>query len=367
MGTLPLFEEYPGLEGRIPWRPLGSFPTPVRRLERLGGHVGIREFYLKDDGLSSKYYGGNKVRKLEFLLAEAIERGAEGVLTVGGAGSNHVLATTIHAGRLGLKTVAVLFDQPPSSHVRRNLLLDLYFGAELIHASKRQTSSTIKRLIAERGNLHYIPVGGSTELGCLGFVNAGFELKRQVEEGLLPEPDYLFVAAGSMGTAAGLYLGCKLSGLKTRVVGVRVASRRLCSPERWAALINRTSAFLHQADPSIPRVKASAQSLLLLEGYVGRGYGWFTEEGVKAISLMRRLEGVSLEGTYTGKALAGTIDYVGKHGLKGKVILFWNTYNAVDLSKQAGEADYRRLPKPLQKYFEEPCQRLDPGEALNRP
>ena len=362
MGRLPLFEVYPKLEGAIPWKPIGNFPTPVRKLESLGEHTGIGDFYLKDDSRSSAFYGGNKVRKLEFLLADALRKKADTVITVGAAGSNHVLATSIFAGRFGMKAVGILFDQPPAAYVRRNLLLNLYFNTEIFYASSmREVSSILREVMSKvQGKPYYIPVGGSTRLGCLGFVNAGLELGRQVEAGELPEPDYLFAAAGTLGTVAGLYLGCRLSRLKTRVIGVRVTGREICSPERWALLVNHTSVLLHQTDPSVPEVKVSAGDVTLLEDYLGRGYAWFTEQGVRAVSLMKRLEGVTLEGTYTGKALAGALDYVEKHGLKDRVILFWNTYNSVDLSPLTGKVNYRNLPKPFHKYFETPVQRLDP-------
>jgi len=364
MKFLPLFEEYPQLQGHIPWISLGDFPTPVRRLKMLGEQVGVNEFYVKEDDRSSKIYGGNKVRKLEFLLGEALERKADTVITVGAVGSNHALATAIFAKQLGIKTIAVLIDQPVAAYVKRNLLLDLYFDAKLVYSPSMYTAPftvAFKYITSSlQGWPYYMPLGGSNRLGCLGFVNAGFELKRQVEAGILPEPDYLFAAAGTLGTVAGLCLGCKLSGLRTKVVGVRVAGRKMCNAQKWAGLVNSASELLCTVDSKIPRVKISAGDVLLLNDYVGKGYARFTEQGVEAFSLMKRLEGITLDGTYTGKALAGALEYMDKYGLEDEVVLFWNTYNSVSLSHLAEKVHRKHLPRSFQKYFERPVQTLDP-------
>jgi 1-aminocyclopropane-1-carboxylate deaminase/D-cysteine desulfhydrase-like pyridoxal-dependent ACC family enzyme len=150
MERLPLFEVYPKLKGMVPWKPIGNFPTPVRKLESLGEHTGISEFYLKNDSQSSALYGGNKVRKLEFLLADALEKEASTVITVGAAGSNHVLATSIFAKKFGMKAVGILFDQPPAAYVRRNLLLNLYFNTEIFYASSMRGVPSILREVLSK-------------------------------------------------------------------------------------------------------------------------------------------------------------------------------------------------------------------------
>lgn len=128
---LPLFEEFPRLRGEIPWLKLGDFPTRVHRLKRLGKELGCRNLWIKRDDESGKLYGGNKVRKLEFLLADAEKKNAKVILTCGRIGSNHCLASTIYGSKLGFKSVLVLYHQPVTELVMSNLLLDHYFGAEL--------------------------------------------------------------------------------------------------------------------------------------------------------------------------------------------------------------------------------------------
>jgi len=360
-----LFEVSRQLRRRLPWTSLGEFPTPVKKLERLGREAGLGNLYVKRDDLSSPYYGGNKVRKLEFLLADAHRRHAPRVITVGGIGSNHALATTIHGRRVGLPATLLLVDQPPSSAARRNVLLDRLHGARLVKSSSAglPLAALRARLVGLRVRPpalpYWIPLGGSSPLGTVGFVNGAFELKRQVEEGLLPEPDVIYVASGSMGTAAGLHLGCRLAGLKTRVIGVRVTPTWLCTARKTAALVNRTSAFLCRCDPALPRVTARAEAVTVLDDYFGREYGLFTEEGMRAVRMMRGLEGIQLEGTYTGKALAGALDQSRREVREDSTILFWNTYNSVDLSAEAAALDYHDLPTGFHAIFEQPLQELD--------
>ena len=175
----------------------------------------------------------------------------------------------------------------------------------------------------------------------------------------MPEPDYLFVALGSLGTGAGLYLGCALAGLKTRVIGVSVAGKRTCIPEKWAAMINKTGRYMQGIDTGIPQIKASSAALTVLDDYLGERYAQFTREGMQAISLIHSLENIKLDGTYTGKALAGTLDYIKMNRLEDKVLLFWNTYNSADLSHLIKDMDYLELPKPFHSYFTSPNQELD--------
>ena len=357
-----LFENYPKLKGRIPWIPLGNFPTPVQKLDNLGREIGAGSFYVKRDDLSSNIYGGNKIRKLEFLLAEARQRGANTLITGGGVGSNFSLATTIHGQRLGMRTILLLMDQPTAEYAKRNMLLDYYHQAKMLKTSSRlrrfmigyQFLINIKPL---KGKLPYvIVIGGSSELGSLGFINAAFELKKQVETGILPEPDYLFVAASSLGTFCGLWLGCQLANLKTKVVGVKVSSGNTIGA---ANKINNICQYLRKTDPGFPHLKVSSSEVTILEDFRGERYAQFTKEGMKAILLMHSLEKIKLEGTYTGKTLAGTLDYIKKNHLEDRVLLFWNTYNSIDLSHLIKDIDYHKLPRPFHKYFELPNQEFE--------
>ena len=346
-----LFEEFPELEGKVPWTPLGDFPTPVQKLDKLSSREGICEVWVKRDDRSSELYGGNKVRKLEFTLADAAARGKRYVLTYGGIGSNHALATTIHSRRLGLKAILILFPQPVTRHVQENLLLDAHFGAELILA-KNSLEAALKTLwqIVTKRSVYVLPLGGSTALGALGFVDAMLELRRQIDAGELSEPRKIFLALGTGGTMAGLLVGAKLAGLDSQVVGVRVTSSRIGNERKVANLANRVVRLLKRHSESIPDLRFSPSDVSVVHGFYGPGYGVPTPECVEAAKIVREAEGIRLDLTYTAKAFAALLSEA-RSGAEGP-LLFWNTFNSVDLSALAERQDPRSLPKEFQAFFE---------------
>ena len=254
----PLFSSYPALQKRLPWVSLGTLPTPVERLTGLCGKCGRNDLYIKRDDVSADPYGGNKVRKLEFLLADAENQGAVRVITSGAAGSNHSLATALYARNRGLAATLVLFDQPPSPSVRDNLLMDAAAGAEMVYRERyHEYDATIAELMQRyskrEGRAPYLIVpGGSSPTGALGFVNAMFELKQQIERNEAPEPAAIYVPLGTMGTAAGMYLGVRAARLRSRLVGVRVTPLNLADWEQFAVLCRQTCDLLHSLDPSFP-------------------------------------------------------------------------------------------------------------------
>jgi 1-aminocyclopropane-1-carboxylate deaminase/D-cysteine desulfhydrase-like pyridoxal-dependent ACC family enzyme len=363
--VIPIFEQYPLLKERIPYVQLGQFPTPIRHLRYLGKEIGSDYLYLKDDGLSGQIYGGNKIRKLEFLLGDALRKGAKEVLTVGFAGSNHALATAVYAQKLGLRSISILLAQPNAQYVRRNLLLSHVCGAEIHHFEREiaayiPTTIMLIRKKLEKGKFPYIiGPGGSSPLGSIGYVNAGFELKQQVASGLMPEPDKIFVALGTMGTAVGLTIGLKAVGLKTRVVSVRVADVKYANKEKFAKLFDRTLALILSLDSSFPRVEMADEEVDIIQDFLGGQYARFTEQGMAALKLLAKSEGIRLDGTYTGKTMAALIDQVRGHDPRSEVVLFWNTYNARDFSEAIKRIDYRQLPRGFHQYFEEDVQPLD--------
>jgi D-cysteine desulfhydrase len=190
-------------------------------------------------------------------------------------------------------------------------------------------------------------------------VNAGFELKEQVSSGLMPEPDTIFIPFGTMGTALGLTIGLKAAGLKTRVVAVRVTDVKYANREKFVELFEKTVALILSLDPSFPRVEISADEVDIRHDFFGRQYARFTEQGMAAIGLMEKSEGIRLEGTYTGKAMAALIDHLRGHGTRNEVTLFWNTYNARNFSGAIKGIDYHRLPRSFHRYFEQDVQPLD--------
>ena len=199
-------------------------------------------------------------------------------------------------------------------------------------------------------------MGGTSPLGVAGFVNAAFELKEQIDQGLLPEPDLIYVALGSMGTATGLSLGLTAVGMKTKIIAVRVVSQTTGNKTKAMALFHETNALLHQADPSFKIFDFPEDRFEIREEFFGPGYAVFTKQGLDAVKLVDQTEGVKLEGTYTGKAFAALIADSVAGSLKGKNILFWNTHNARDITNIVNEIDYHKLAKPLHRYFEKPVQ-----------
>jgi len=310
--------------------PLAILPTPIKPLTNIGNHL-----YLKQDNLTSTLYGGNKTRKLEFLLAEAKRAGARTVVTMGGIGSNHLLATALHAAGLGLRTVGVVFPQPETDSVKRNLQADRGAGCELVFIPSKyllpayvaKTLISLRRREGKKPVL--IPGGGSSPLGVLGFVNAALELAGQVAAGDLPEPEAVFVAYGTGGTAAGLSLGLQLAGLKTRVVAVRVIDRLIANRPRLMMLTSATARYLTSRADQTARPAGIGKNLIIRQGYIGPGYGHPTKEAERAVDLFAKEEGVKLEFTYTGKAAAAFLEAA---RTTTAPLLFWNTYSSADIS-----------------------------------
>ncbi|OGV67560.1 MAG: hypothetical protein A3K19_13435 [Lentisphaerae bacterium RIFOXYB12_FULL_65_16] len=362
---LPLFKQYPGLASRFPHLALGQFPTPVARLARVEADAGLRGLYIKRDDLSGACYGGNKVRKLEFLLAAAHCAGAREVITFGFAGSNHALATAIYAGQLGMTSISMLLPQVNAHYVRRNLLASHAVRAELRPCANwlHLILATMRRVV--RGMLrngvapHAIPAGGSCPLGVIGYVNAAFELRDQIAAGELPEPDVVYVAMGSMGTAAGLMLGLRAAGLKSEVVPVRVIEREMARARGLRRLLRRTALLLHQADPAFPEYDGAVASVPIRDDALGRGYACFTEEGQRAAAIVHEECGIVLNGAYTAKAFAALLGDMERQALRDKTVLFWNTYNSRDLSSLTADIDYHALPASFHRYFEQEVQPLD--------
>ena len=362
---LSLFKRYPDLHKTLSHIALAQLPTPVLHAENLEKALDHSGVYIKRDDLTGLPYGGNKLRKLEFLLAEAKRDGFTEVLTFGCAGSNHATATAIYAQKIGLRSISVLLPQPNAHSVRKNLLLSLAHGAEfhVYETYAAQTQNIPEVLVhheAQYGRYPYvIPPGGSSPLGVVGYVNAAMELADQITAGQIPEPDKLYVAAGTTGTAVGLILGLRIAGLKTRVIPVRVTDERFASPTVMLKLCRETNALLHERDSTFPEITFTEDDFAMRHDCFGEKYALYTEESVAACKLIREKEGIPLEGTYTGKALAALIKDVRNGVLANQTALFWDTYNSHDVSGLIELVDYHQLPETLHHYFEEDVQPLD--------
>lgn len=357
MDDIALTKRYPAARS-IPRVELGEFPTPVEPAERLAQNIGLPRLYIKRDDQTGTLYGGNKVRKLEFLLGQAVAEGFEAVWTVGAIGSHHCLATAIYARELGLEPHILHFPQPVTDHVLKNLRALSTTRPKLTLTSKvalpfEVGKEKVKQWVSSQPDVFYIPGGGSSPVGVLGYVNAGLELADQIAAGELDEPDYIFVAAGTCGTLAGLVLGCKMAGLATRVVGVRVVDKIMANKPITSRLANRAGQIL--ADHGVEAVpQVTGADFEMADAYFGRDYGVPTEAGMAAIHKVRELAGVDLEPTYTGKAFAGLLGERERLELSEKTVLYWHTLSGADLGERIARADVDQdLPDEYRDFFEQ--------------
>jgi D-cysteine desulfhydrase len=289
---------------------LAFLPTPVERLKRLGQELGI-ELLIKRDDFTGFGAGGNKVRKLEYLMADAIEKGAGALITTGGHQSNHARTVAAAACRFGMKAVLVLRGNAPSEY-QGNLLLDHLFGAEFEFLDPDAYFSQIDECMAAHATAcegqglkpYVIPLGGANPLGALGYVRAVEELARQFEAMVSEAPDVILTAVGSGGTLAGLLVGCRRHWPATRLVGMSVSRGRDWFQQRISEMSTQCARLLQWNEAWSPA------DIWIEDGYVGPGYGIPSDGGIAAIRKVARSEGLLLDPVYTGKAM---------HGLKGLV------------------------------------------------
>lgn len=310
----------------LPRFPLANLPTPLEELPRLSSELGIRVAMKRDD-LTGFAMGGNKARKLEFLVADALAKNADVLVTGGGVQSNHVRTTAAAARKAGLDAVGVFFSSP-SGEVNGNLLLDKILGAELVYAQadKHETELVVQRVcddLRSRGrNPYLIPVGGSTKLGVFSYVLAVDELLEQlrVQEIAL---DAIVITTGSCGTHAGVLAGVKYYDAAIPVHGITVSRSRDECFERIPRLIRETAPLLDR------QIILNAGDIIVHDGYLGEAYAKITPEARAAIRRVARLEGIFLDPVYTGKAMAGLIDLTERGTFApGATVLFWHTGGA---------------------------------------
>ena len=344
-----LFKYFQCLQGRIPWMPLLKQATPIERLSNLSHEFGA-DIWVKRDDLSSTLYGGNKVRKLEFLLAHAQSKEKNTLVTMGGLGTNHGLATAVFGKNAGFKVVLKVMDQPVNEYVLNNLLLFAAWDAKIDYCgspSGAAWSLHIKQRFKNSGS-YFIPAGGSNSRGVLGYVEAGLEIAEQVRQGDLPRPKKVFVAAGTCGTLAGLALGFFLAGLKTTLHGVRVTPTYMANRNKVMGLALRAHALLKYHGARIPEFRLEPDSIQIDPDQYGDGYGHETPRGNRAITLVKDLEGLRLDPTYTGKTFAALLNHVPE---AKQPVLFINTLSSVDMRAQAESVSPDSLPEPLARLF----------------
>lgn len=344
--SFPLFELAPQIAARVSRVALGKFPTPVESLEAVSRELGAEngDAWVKRDDLSSPVYGGNKVRTLELLFGEARARGFAQIFATGAFGSNHALASALHAPRVGLMPGALLFPQPISRAAFSNLSALSECGAKLCavpHWSALPFGMAWLRLVGKRKRPYVMAPGGATPLGALGYVSAGLELGRQIEAGQLPLPRRVIVGVGSTCTSAGLLVGLSLAahfrlgfGLEQRplLTSVRVSPWPVTSRFRILGLAARTARLIHELSggtlPLFDRETLGAR--FEVDGrFLGPGYGEPSGAGSEAETLWRRLHLSALDGTYSAKVAARVI--AGLRGREPGPVLFWSTKSSVPL------------------------------------
>jgi len=322
---------------RLPRVHLAELPTPLEELPRFSQALGGPRIFIKRDDLTGLALGGNKARKLEFLMADALQQGADVVITCGGGQSNHARQTAAAAAKLGLGCVLVLSGSPDQP-VQGNLLLDKLLGAEVrfvtvsgIFGYDEANEKVAAELRAKGRRPYIIPVGGSTTLGASAYVAALGEIAQQLKQRGL-RVDRLFLASGSAGTQAGATLGAVYYQTGIDVIGVSVSSPRDELAARVLELANATAAKLGAG------CKVEPSHVKVGDGYIGSGYAKLTPEGAEAIRLLARTEGIILDPVYTGKAMACLVDYVrqGRIG-RDENVLFLHTGGAAGLFAFAEE------------------------------
>lgn len=369
-----LFQSYPALGAKLSYIALGDFPTPVYYCQNMHKQFPKTALWIKHDGMTGKIgadgkrsFGGNKLRKLQYLLADAVANGHTAVVTYGAVGSNHALQTTILARQLGLRSLCFVRPQPNSHIVRRNLLLQSVYGAELYFTEdatffEKMTNELCFTHKKQYGKLPYIiPIGGSCALGVVGYVEAAFELQQQIDASIMPKPDRMYVTLGSGGTAAGLLLGLKAIGLQIKVYLVLEEPETVLGTmiNKVKSLFTEANALLSAADATFPLCELCDTDYQVVSDCAGTQYGLFTPECVEAMQLMHGQEGIKLDGTYTGKCCAALLRDLKTGSCDGQTVLFWNTFCGDDFADITTTVDYHDLPQALHKWFEEDVQPLD--------
>lgn len=303
----------------VPRLNLAHLPTPIEELPRLSEILGGPRLLVKRDDQTGLAFGGNKTRKLEFLIAEAQERGANMLITGGAIQSNHCRQTAAAAARSGLKCILVLNGDLPKEP-SANILLDRLFGAKLVSVTDREDrdhalQATFDQAVADGMRPFLIPYGGSSPTGALGYA---FAMQEFLKQGV--HADWIVFGTSSGGTHAGLLLGQRMFGFEGKVLGISIDE-----PVDW--LKSHVSSLAMAASEKLgPRIEFDPADVLATDEYCAAGYGVLTEAERGAISLFARAEGLLLDPVYTGRAAAGLIDMIHKGSFNDEeTVLFWHT------------------------------------------
>lgn len=307
---------------------LAHLPTPLEVLDRLAAELGGPRILVKRDDQTGLALGGNKARKLEYLVAEALDQDADTLVTTGGVQSNHARQTAAAAAKLGLDCQLILeaaVARADDAYVSSgNVLLERILGAEIHRLERGEPAQpAIDRLLDQlraRGrHPYFIPVGGSTPLGALGYVDAAREVTEQMDAAGI-WADHVVVATGSAGTHAGILAGFALYPRPPRVQGIAVSATRAHKEDQVRRLLEPLASML------AIDIRMFEDRVHVDDRFVGPGYGEPTPEMVRAVRRLARTEGLLLDPVYTGKAMAGLIQLIEEGAFRaGETVLFWHT------------------------------------------
>jgi len=343
---------FPALGQHLKKLQLAALPTPVEHAE-FDTPLGSRCIAVKRDDISGPHYGGNKIRKLEYIFRRALDRRAKRVATFGAVGSNHALATAVLAKQVGLECTCFLTHQTCTPKVPIALNMHRFLGTEIVRYGGSVDQLALFRKYLQNRQTWVVPLGGSSWLGAAGFVSAGLELAQQVRDGELPCPDRIYIATGTMGSTAGLALGLAAAGLPTEVHAVCVVDERFGNPVMLDRLIRKTALMLSRLDSSFDSGMAKKAKLVWRGEFLAGGYAVFDERMIDAIDVARSDLGLTLETTYTGKAMAAMLHDLQLPAYNGEQYLFWNTYNSRKLPVTADKPDsLDNIPEEFLRYYD---------------
>lgn len=318
--------EKPAAAGAIRRLRIAHLPTPLEELPRLSGLLGGPRLFVKRDDQTGLALGGNKTRKLEFLVAQAVAEGADTLVSAGALQSNHCRQTAAAAAKFGLACVLVLTGEE-ERRASGNLILDRILGARIVHVRDRKDrdstlAETVESLIREGGKPYLIPYGGSSPTGALAYAFALEELMLQVRSGSTGGvvPDCIVFGTSSGGTHAGLILGSRLYGYAGEILGISIDESESWLQDRVSGLAADASELLGN------RIAFKPEDVRASDAYCRAGYGVLTEAEREAVSLFGRTEGLLLDPVYTGRAAAGLLDLISRgYFRKDQAVVFWHT------------------------------------------
>lgn len=330
MNAPALFRQMPCLSESLPWLGIVPMPTPASKLDHLGKYWGHDGLFVKREDYTDTVYGGNKVRNLEFLLAEAVEQDADKLVTVAPLGSNFIAALAAQARKFQLRVEVKHFVPVRTPQIDAHWKFSSNQGAEIeIHDGITGTvpagiaaAYSLARASMKEPRAKWIAPGGSNVTGALGHVNAALELYEQVAQGQVPHPDVIVVGAGTCGTIAGLTAAHRLLGKATKIIAVRCVDRIVCNRLSIARLTNRVLRRLGSEE------KVRWNQITLIDPPKDKGYGHENPDASAVMDLFKGQEGLQLDTTYTSKVALTLQQLVSSGTLKGKQVLYWHTFSS---------------------------------------